>query len=86
MLAVQLVIGGHTLAHPPQLFASFVSLTHVVPHELRPGEQSGQTPFMHVAPMGQVLPQAPQLFASLSGLIHTLLHISRPVEQTHAPD
>jgi hypothetical protein len=92
MLAVQLVIAGHLMAHPPQLSASFVSLTHTLVHEARPGEQRGQTPFIHVAPMGQWTPQAtdggaaPQLFASVFGSMHTLLHMTSPVEQTHAPD
>jgi hypothetical protein len=56
----QICPDGQTLPHDPQLLASVLRLTHVMPQSVWPVSQSGQHTPPWQQPLTQTLPHVPQ--------------------------
>jgi hypothetical protein len=74
----------HFLVHPPQLFTSVDSLTHVPPHMARGGPHT-HIPPLQVEPVGHGLPHPPQLAGSLAVSTQVLPQRLSVPEHAHRP-
>jgi hypothetical protein len=75
---MQVSFPAQVTPQPPQFATSVCSLTHAVPHTLRPLALQVHVPKLHDAAAGHTWPQAPQLSWSVPSGVHA------PVEGHHA--
>jgi hypothetical protein len=79
----------HVLPHVPQFVALgcelLITLTHELPHSVRPEDWHVHLLLLHRVPDGQTVPQTAQLLLSLVVSVQTPLQRVCPAGHLHAP-